>query len=290
MDTERAAVLAELEKAGIRHMPLKGCVLKEYYPQIGMRQLSDQDILCDVSRSRDVRTIMESLGFKTVVYASNHYSHDRYDKEPVCSFEMHRALFAPAAGDAVFRYNRDIRDRMLKDDGSDFRYHLSHEDFYVYMIAHEYKHYARRGTGLRSLLDTYVYLTHESPDMACVAGEIGKLGLTDFEAANRSLSMHLFGGEPLTAEDREMLDYILSSGVYGTMSHGIDRQIREKGRWGCLRSRITPPPDAMIEMYPVLGRVSLLYPFCWSHRLIHSFIFKHRAFMYQLKAILTRKE
>lgn len=72
-DTERADVLAELERKSIWHMPLKGCVLKEYYPQIGMRQMSDNDILYDVSRSRDVREIMEGLGFKTTVYVLNNY-------------------------------------------------------------------------------------------------------------------------------------------------------------------------------------------------------------------------
>ena len=60
-DTERAAVLAELEKAGIWHMPLKGCVLKEYYPRIGMRQMADNDILIDAHRAERVRDIMERL-------------------------------------------------------------------------------------------------------------------------------------------------------------------------------------------------------------------------------------
>ena len=290
-DTERAAVLAGLEKAGIWHMPLKGCVLKEYYPQIGMRQMSDNDILIDISRSGDVRMLMEDLGFKTVRYVqSDYHIHDLYNKEPVCNFEMHRALFTPAVDDAIYEYYRNIRSRMIKDDGYCYRYHLSPEDFYIYMIAHEYKHYSNGGTGLRSLLDTYVYLTNVSLDMTYVAGEIAKLGILRFETANRSLAMHLFGGEQLTEEEQEMLDYILSSGAYGTMPNRVSRQIRERGRWGFFLSRMTPPFGVMIRIYPVLGKVPLLYPFCWMHRLIHAFFFKRKAFMYQLKAVLTRKK
>ena len=65
LDAERAAVLAELEKAGIWYLPLKGCVLKDLYPAVGMRQMADNDILIDASRCEEVRKIMESLGFET---------------------------------------------------------------------------------------------------------------------------------------------------------------------------------------------------------------------------------
>ena len=62
MDRER--VTRELEAAEIWYMPLKGSVLKDYYPALGMRESSDCDILIDASRARDVKAIMKSLGFK----------------------------------------------------------------------------------------------------------------------------------------------------------------------------------------------------------------------------------
>ena len=40
LDTDRANVTAELEKAGIWYMPLKGSITKELYPQLGMRQMA----------------------------------------------------------------------------------------------------------------------------------------------------------------------------------------------------------------------------------------------------------
>lgn len=45
LDAERENVLAELEKACIWYMPLKGILIKDLYPQIGMRQMADNDIL-----------------------------------------------------------------------------------------------------------------------------------------------------------------------------------------------------------------------------------------------------
>ena len=47
LDAGRAEILRELEASGIRYMVLKGVIIKELYPTIGDRQMSDNDILFD---------------------------------------------------------------------------------------------------------------------------------------------------------------------------------------------------------------------------------------------------
>ncbi|MCR5137194.1 MAG: nucleotidyltransferase family protein [Oscillospiraceae bacterium] len=289
-DTERAAVLAELEKSGIWHMPLKGCVLKDCYPQIGMRQMADNDILFDGTRADEVRAVMERLGF-----TAEHFGmgvHDSYFKLPVCNFEMHRALFAPVPGDAVSGYYRDIRSRMLQDEGSSFRYHLSPEDFYVYMIAHEHKHYQSSGTGLRSLLDTYVYLKKMGArlDFGLIAAELEKLGLSGFERQNRELSLRLFSCEALTPGDEAMFLYMLESGTYGIRKHSVQNQVARKGRWGYLWSRAFLPFAQMKTLYPVLSVLPPLLPLCWVLRLATAFLFKRELMLYQLRAAFGRPD
>ena len=291
-DVERAAILAELEKAGIWHMPLKGCLLKEYYPKIGMRQMSDNDIYYDATRSGEVRRIMEGLGFTTVKYVHINYGHDCYEKQPIFNFEMHRAMASPSMDetlDKICNYYQGVREKMIKDEGCEYRYHLSPEDFYIYMIAHEYKHYSGGGTGLRSLLDTYVYLRKAHLDMPYVLNEVEKIGLSEFEAANRSLSFHLFDGEPLTEDEEEMLAYMLSSGTYGTRKNQVEKQLAQKGRLGYFLSRLTLPYKTMKNVYPILNKIPILYPIFWVYRLIYGFAFNRKTFMYQLKAALTGK-
>ena len=46
-DRERAEIFSYMDEQRIWHMPLKGVILKEFYPSIGMRQMSDNDILFD---------------------------------------------------------------------------------------------------------------------------------------------------------------------------------------------------------------------------------------------------
>ena len=88
LEYERKAIFEEFGKNGIWYMPLKGAVLKDYYPLPVMRQMSDNDILFDASRADDVKMIMESLGFTSVYFDTGHQ--DDYQKAPVSHFEMHR--------------------------------------------------------------------------------------------------------------------------------------------------------------------------------------------------------
>ena len=214
----------------------------------------------------------------------------------ICNFEMHRSLFGPSHDGALFNYYNDIWDKAVPDEDHGYRFRLSPGDFYLYMIAHEYKHYSGGGTGLRSLLDTYVYLKHYDLDTDYVGTESEKLGIGNFEQTNRHLALHLFedgtlsDGFCLPDEEQSMLDYILSSGTYGNLANDVRNQVCRYGRWGYLKSRLTLPYDVMKGRYPVLEKVPLLYPFCWLHRLIRGFVCNHRAVMRQLRVALFSKK
>ena len=262
MDMEMDALFAALTAAGIWHMPLKGAVLQHLYPAYGMRQMCDHDILFDARRAEDVKAIMEGLGFRVERFGVS--NHDVYHKAPVSRFEMHRALFGPGADSKLVAYYRDMKTRLL---GDGCKKRLSPEDFYLYLTAHEFKHYSGGGTGLRSLLDTYVYLQKTPLDMAYVAAEASLMGMADFEAQNRALAQHLFSGEELTEADREMLDYILSSGVYGTMAHRVENRMRKNG-WGKLRYAAARLFVPLSEKNEESAAFTTFYSFFYKHKVL----------------------
>lgn len=140
-------VTAALEAAAIWYMPLKGTVLQELYPRFTMREMADVDVLFDAGRAADVKTIMESLGFQVKVYGEN--NDDDYIKAPLSNFEMHKALFGERHDQKLFEYYQNVKKRLLKDEKNQYGYHFSPEDFYIFMIAHEYKHYPILCTPLR---------------------------------------------------------------------------------------------------------------------------------------------
>lgn len=63
LDTEREKIFEFLEQNKIWYMPLKGVILKELYPKIGMRQMSDNDILFDETYRKDIVRFMKNKGY-----------------------------------------------------------------------------------------------------------------------------------------------------------------------------------------------------------------------------------
>ena len=262
LDAELTRIASALEDAGIWYMPLKGAVIKDWYPRFGMRQMSDYDVLFDDARSDEVRAIMEGMGYTIDDYGRTHQ--DLYQKPPFYVFEMHRRLFDYNEKLPAFRYYADVKSRLLPD-GEGCRLRFAPEDFYVYMLAHEYKHYVGRGSGLRACLDLYVVLRRfgDSLDKSYIAGELQKLGLTEFERVSRELACALFGDGEWTAETKAVLENRLLAGVYGSEENRVSRDVKQLGGGAAGKLRY------------VLGRlivsrqtVQEAYPFFWKHKVL----------------------
>ena len=150
MDIDKALLFEAMEKEKIWYMPLKGTVIKDMYPAIGLRQMSDFDILFDKNHAETVKSIFTELGFTCEHFGKG--NHDVYLKQPVSNFEMHSSLFGENHKKQIYEYYRDVKLRLIKDEDNEYGYHFSSEDLYIYLTAHGYKHYIQGGTGLRSLL------------------------------------------------------------------------------------------------------------------------------------------
>lgn len=287
-DTERRKILTALEKAQIWYMPLKGVVIKEYYPEAGMRQMADNDILFDASRAEDVRSIMHSLNYNVVKYDQEH--RDDYRKSNACHFELHRMLFSPDSGKELYQYYQGIQDKLL---GEGYEKHLSREDFYIYAIAHEFKHFYWMGTGLRSLLDTYVILKEFDGklDWDYIHSEIRKIGLdqlSDFEEKNRALAVKVFSDGKLNgilSDEWEMLSFFADSGMYGTREHKIQYAIKRNGKLRYVLVKLFPPIEEVKENYPFFYQHKILLPGLFFHRLWK----KRNAALEEIKVLFGRK-
>ena len=290
LSLEREKVTAELETTGIWYMPLKGSVLKDYYPAVGMRESSDCDILFDASRAADVKDIMKGLGFTVEEYGMFH--HDMYFKPPVSNFEMHKKLIALERYGKCYAYYADVKSRLLKDEGNDYGYHFSLEDFYIYMIVHEYVHYSEGGTGLRSLVDAYVYVKKfgEVMDWEYISRELEALELSDFEGRNRGLALRLFGGQDLTDEDCEMLKYIAGSGTYGSAEQAVMNRLKAHPQSGLkyILSRIFLPMDEIRDKYPFVYKHKCLILFLPFHRIIRA-VKRRRIALGEIRAVMKHK-
>ena len=282
-DAERTKLLGFMESQGIWYLPLKGIVLKDFYPGIGMRQMSDNDILFDADFADKLCEYMKGQGYEAESVGLG--NHDVYKKPPVYNFEMHRSLHSSTTNEQWAAYYEKVKERLVKDEGNDFSYHFTDEDFYIYMITHEYKHYKGGGTGLRSLTDVYVYLKKKesSLDFAYIQRECEKLGITDFERQGRILCKRIFDERSdkatLAEWEQEMLTYYLTSGVYGTTDRMYENKIRKyqekTGNTSKLRymwNRLFPPMETYRLYYPFFYKHKWLLPIGWLYRTIRVFV------------------
>jgi hypothetical protein len=287
LDTERAAILQRLEQEKIWYMPLKGALLKDWYPKLGMRQMSDNDILVDPAGRDIVREIMHARGF---TLKNEQDCVDEFLKEPVYNFEMHVGLFMGHQVGALADYFVDVKDKLQKDEGNGYGWHFRPEDFYIFLMAHEYKHYIRGGTGVRSLLDTYIFMKKfgASLDMGYLQKELTALGIEQYEKESRSLAMKVFSGEALSPEEQENLDYYISSGTYGTYSHLVGNRVAlendgSKSRY--ILHRLFPSKEEILRNYPFFREHPRMLPLFWVWRPFHGLLHHRKGLKTELEQL-----
>jgi hypothetical protein len=277
-DSEREQILQAFDEAGIKYLPLKGIIIREFYPSKGMRQFADNDILYDAQRQDDVDKIMRELEYQSDGFSS---AHDIYTKKPFYNFELHRTLFDE-------RFDVDYFDRVweraVKDEGENCAYHMTNEDFYIYILGHFQKHYENGGTGLRAFADLYLIRRNvkiENRDY--VEACLRETGMTEFEKKVIEISESFFG-ESEREVSEETLEYIFSSGAFGTEQHIAENRSKEHGRAGGLFRLIFPPYREMVVRNRILKKAPILLPFFWIERLF-TFVFDKRKIKKALLAI-----
>lgn len=293
LDVERTAIFVEFERKGIWYMPLKGSILKELYPENGMREMADNDVLYDSTRQTEVKTIMLSRGYFAESVGKSH--HDVYMKPPVLNFELHTLLFGAASD--FYAYYQNPKRLMIPDEGRRFGFHFSDEDFYVYMLAHEYKHYSAGGTGFRSLLDCYVFLQNKgnSLDWEYIHEQTKQLDIADFEREQRELAEKVFSSvtfPELTEREQELLDYYLTSCTYGTTTRAGENMVKKlnsksksKTKLEYIWRRIFPDLNHMKTWFPFFYKHKLLLPIGYIWRIIRAPFIRKERIKAELKAL-----
>ena len=308
-EMERERILSFLEEHGVWYLPLKGIILQNFYPKLGMRQMADNDILFDEAFRAPLKAYMLENGYRGGEYVGRSESgcHDTYLKKPFYNFEMHYSLHPATEKNVPLReYYDNVRERLIKDEGNACGYHFSDEDFYIYVTTHAYRHYSHAGTGVRSLMDIYVYLSQkkDSLDLAYVEGELAHLGIADFEKTARALAFKLFAAPnhknmtKFTGDEAELLSFCISSGVYGTTGNAMKLRLDELSHGGRITfgvklkyflRRLVPGNDCYMLRYPLAYKYKILIPFAVIARFFSALFTKPGKLLAELRALHREK-
>lgn len=302
-DEERAQIFQKFEADGVWYLPLKGIVLKDMYPKMGMRQMSDNDILFDPTYQQRLKEYMESRGYQAVAF--NTGNHDAYEKMPVYRFEFHTVLFNAYSFPEWVAYYEEIKQRLVKDPENEYGYHFSDEDFYIYLLLHGYKHFSNYGNGIRFLVDIFVFLQKKKQqlDQTYVSEELKKLGIDEFESMISKLAVKLFQEEQpeaLTEEEQSVLSKLIGSGTYGTVDNHVEGELRKLQkdiepitvltRVRYIVRRLFPDREFMKEYSAFCRKHPWSIPFVRIYRIVSAFVLRRKYIGQEIKAIKKERK
>lgn len=266
-------ICSMLKQNHMRCLPVKGIFLKDLYPQRDMRMMADIDILLDNENVIKMRTILPSMGYQSDEMDED--DHDAYFKRPVMNIEIHRCLFG--RGGAKFaemfadpwQYATEI---------SPYVWSFNTTWFFIYLFAHLEKHYEFAGTGIRTVMDIWVYINayKDALDWDFIYAQFDKIGSLDFLKDILELCEIWFNNKPHSSKFDEMTAYILDSGTYGKKSTMIAHQKERKGKFGYVLYRAFIPLKQMKPLYPILRKAPFLLPFFWIVRLVSRLLFRRK--------------
>ena len=306
-DVEREKIIKNLEEQKLAYLMLKGVNISKYYPIAGVRWMSDNDILCGFiqrdegdgyrvkgkteeeiqyweKKTHDaIQIAMEKSGF---VLSQRGICHDSYIKQPMFKFEMHHQLFQKSFDKVTNQYYENPWKYALADEHNPYLYHYSKEDEYIFFITHAYKHFSVSGSGIRTLVDVYVYIKNNmSMDWDYILSQMKILKLDKFEMLLRNTALHAFSlEEKMTTDEWNTVFYMINSGTFGTSYNRIKHYLEkvrtdEKSKnkkWCYIKNRLWLDENTINEHYPFFYRYRWLRLFMPLYRVIKGILIHPR--------------
>lgn len=246
------------EKEEIPYIPLKGAILRSFYPQNWMRTSCDIDILV---RQEDLQHATQAL-VKTLAYRAA----DRTEYHDISLFskngvhlELHFSI----------KENMENIDRLLskvweyaspvtKDSCC---HRQTNEYFLFHHIAHMSYHFVRGGCGIKPFMDLYILRNKMAYEENVVADYCKQCGIETFYRHVLDVTDIWFGNKSHTPVSLRIEQYILKGGVYGTLENQVlVAQSKQGSKLKYFLLRIFMPYDSLKDYYPVLQKHPYLFP------------------------------
>lgn len=256
-------ICSAFDETEIAYIPLKGSVIRPYYPYESMRKSCDIDILIHEEDLERALNALEARGF----LRGNRGYHDvsLYSPNKIL-LELHFSI----------QENRENLDAVLKDAWKyavltgGFRYAFSKEFFVFHIFSHMAYHFLSGGCGIRSLLDIWIMEHKMEISYTCAKELLKKAGIYRFAMEMSRLAEQCFTHNNRDVFADSVLNYIFQGGVYGSAENhiAVDKSKNNGSVFYVLR-RLFLPYKSMIITYPFLKKIPVLLPVCWVIRWIN---------------------
>ena len=243
--------------AKIPFIPLKGSVMRNYYPEPWMRTSCDIDILvqrCDVEKA--TAAIIDNLNY--TIHFSGQYEISLFSPSKV-HLELHFNLV-----EENFKEIKDLQDIWVENNVQllcGHEYQMSNELFLLYHIYHMAKHFVHGGCGIKPFIDLWVIQNKIGYDEEKAEELLKESDLLLFYNHAMELMNVWFEEKPHNSVTQEMENYVLQGGVYGTLEQQLAMSQNKKGgKFRHLLSKIFLSYEQMKVYYPSVKKCPILFP------------------------------
>ena len=257
MRFEHGEIRRVLEENKIPFVPLKGAVLRSYYPEEWMRTSCDIDVLVkEEDLERAITAITDALGYS--LGDKNYHDVSLMSGNGV-HLELHFSIKEHIDKlDAVLCRAWEYASP-VKDGG--YEHAFTKEFFIFHQYAHAAYHFLSGGCGVKPVLDIFV-MKNDPRDEEKLNAMLSEAGIAVFADKLNALASAWFGGGEYESVTEEMEKYVISGGVYGNaVNHTAASRAKKKSKAGHIASRIWLPYRDLVIQYPSLKGKRILQPF-----------------------------
>ena len=252
--------------AGIDCMPLKGSVIKNYYPNPDLRSMGDIDFLVREQNRNVVRDIMHKLGYFDDILDDGQV--DGFKKKDVY-VEVHYDF---SAKNHVYHEIFTIDWDRLVPAETEHLYKMTLDDLYFFNVGHYVKNMHNKGMGLRGVVDGYVLWKALSDEQRqSVLHRFEGTDLSDFNSKMLRIADIWFD----SAEDDGTLDlvqeYLIVKKTYG--DEETEKilytlySFNSTSKSHFFLRRIFPTPQELYGRFNIKKKIFVILPFLWIARL-----------------------
>ena len=267
MNYELGRLRTVLNEAQIPFIPLKGAVMRQYYPEPWMRTSCDIDILVhDEQVDEAAQVIVRRLGYN---YEKKNYHDISLMSDSRVHLELHHSIKENKANIDVLL--AEYRRYTVPFEG--YEYQFTNEFFLFHQLAHASYHFLGGGCGVRPFLDIFILERKVSFDRGTLDKMLYETGIKKFSEEASKLANVWFGDGKHDNITRRMENFIIEGGVYGNIENSVAvEQQREKGKFGYIFHNMWLPYELLCINYPRLRGHRILQPFYEIRRWFRVFV------------------
>lgn len=240
----------------IIYIPLKGALMRQYYPEPWMRTSCDIDVLVhkeDLKRAELL--LVEKMRY--TLESRNYHDISLYSPSGV-HLELHFQILEHNADlDCVLQQVWNYTERYR-----DYQYHMTNTYFMFHLWAHTAYHFMGGGCGIRSLLDLWILEKQMPYDKELFWNLCRQSKIDTFVTQMERFICVWFEQKPGDSMTEALEEYIISGGTYGTSeSVAKAKKTVQSNMLAYIWGRLFLPYNDLCVVYPRLKRCVILYPY-----------------------------